>query len=118
MARRNMDLAGVVSFHGALATATPAERGNIKAKVLVLNGEADGFIPQADIDALKTEMKAAGADFSFVNYPGAKHAFTSPDADKLAKEHGMDIAYDPTADSDSWDRMQAFFNKIFSTKQN
>ncbi len=118
MARRNMDLAGVVSFHGALDTATPAERGNIKAKVLVLNGEADGFIPQADIDALKTEMKAAGADFSFVNYPGAKHAFTSPDADKLAKEHGMDIAYDPTADSDSWDRMQAFFNKIFSTKQN
>lgn len=113
MARRNMDLAGVVSFHGVLATATPAEKGRIKAKVLVLNGAADAFIPQTDIDALKAEMKAAGADFTFVNYPGAKHAFTSPDADKLAKEHGMDIAYDPAADADSWQRMQAFFQRIF-----
>lgn len=118
MARRNMDLAGVVSFHGALATATRAESGKIKAAVLVLNGEADGFIPQADIDALKAEMKAAGADFGFVNYPGAKHGFTSPDADKLAKEHGMDIAYDPIADADSWERMQAFFDKIFGTRKN
>lgn len=113
MARRNMNLAGVVSFHGALATATRAEKGKIKAGVMVLNGEADSFIPQEDIDALKTEMKAAGADFSFVNYPGAKHGFTSPDADKLAKEHGMDIAYDPDADADSWARMQTFFKRIF-----
>lgn len=116
MARRNMDLAGVVSFHGALATATRAERGKIKAKVLVLNGEADSYVPQEDIDALKAEMKAAGADFSFVNYPGAKHGFTSPDADRLAKEHGMNLAYDPAADADSWDRMQAFFLRIFATK--
>ncbi len=113
MARRNMELAGVVSFHGALATATRAEKGKIKARVLVLNGEADGFIPPADIDALKTEMKTAGADFTFVNYPGAKHGFTSTDADKLAKEHGMDIAYNPAADADSWKRMQAFLQRIF-----
>lgn len=113
MARRNMELAGVVSFHGALATATRAEKGKIKASVLVLNGEADGFIPPADIDALKTEMKTAGADFTFVNYPGAKHGFTSTDADSLAKEHGMDIAYNPDADADSWARMQAFLQRIF-----
>ncbi|MGB4342072.1 MAG: dienelactone hydrolase family protein, partial [Moraxellaceae bacterium] len=108
-----MELAGVVSFHGALATATRAEKGKIKASVLVLNGEADGFIPPADIDALKTEMKTAGADFTFVNYPGAKHGFTSTDADSLAKEHGMDIAYNPDADADSWARMQAFLQRIF-----
>ncbi len=116
MARRNMDLTGVVSFHGALATATRAQRGNIKAAVLVLNGEADSFIPQVDIDALKSEMRTAGADFSFVNYPGAKHGFTSPDADRLAKEHGMDIAYDPAADADSWERMLAFFDTLFGKR--
>ncbi|MDP2226522.1 MAG: dienelactone hydrolase family protein [Moraxellaceae bacterium] len=114
MARQGMDLAGVVSFHGALATATRAEKGKIKARVLVLNGEADGFIPQTDIDALKQEMKTAGADFQFVSYPGAKHVFTNSDAARLAAEHGMDIAYDPAADKDSWQRMQVFFSELFA----
>lgn len=113
MARQGMDLAGVVSFHGALATATPAQKGKVKAKVLVLNGEADHFIPASDISNLKKEMKDAGVDFSFVNYPGAKHAFTSPDADRLGRENGMDIAYNEAADKDSWQKMQAFFQRLF-----
>ncbi|NIS09313.1 MAG: dienelactone hydrolase family protein, partial [Candidatus Dadabacteria bacterium] len=34
MARAGLDLDGVVSFHGILATETPAEKGKVKAKVL------------------------------------------------------------------------------------
>ena len=30
------------------------------------------------IEAFKQEMEAAGADYRFVNYPGAVHSFTNP----------------------------------------
>ena len=114
MARQGMDLKGVVSFHGVLSTATPAQKGKVNAKVLVLNGEADKFISADDIAALKKEMKDAGVDFTFKNYPGAKHAFTSPDADRLGQENHMDnIAYNAAADKDSWQQMQDFFNRLF-----
>ncbi len=117
MARQGMDLAGVVSFHGVLATTAPAQKGVIKARVLVLNGDADQFIPASDISAIKAEMKKAGADFTFVGYPDAKHAFTSTDADRLGKENGMDIAYNAKADQASWKKMQEFFNRLFAARE-
>jgi len=117
MARQGMDLAGVVSFHGVLATSTPAQKGKVKARVLVLNGEADQFIPAADIAATQKEMKNAGVDFTFVNYPGAKHAFTSTDADRLGKENGMDIAYSADADKASWKKMQDFLRQLFIPRE-
>jgi dienelactone hydrolase len=40
MARTGMDLAGVASFHGMLGTKTPAKKGVVRAKVLVLHGGA------------------------------------------------------------------------------
>lgn len=113
MARQGLDLAGVVSFHGILATATPAQAGQVKARVLVLNGEADPFVPATDVTALQTEMKNAGVNFRYIAYAGAKHAFTSPDADRLGRENGMDIAYDAAADAASWAAMQEFFRQIF-----
>jgi dienelactone hydrolase len=116
MARQGMDLAGVASFHGILTTATPAEKGKVKARVLVLNGADDNFIPAADIENFKKEMKAAGVEYEFVNYPGAKHAFTSPDADRLARENKMDIAYNAKADRKSWQKMQQFLRSTFSPR--
>ncbi|MGH8493332.1 MAG: dienelactone hydrolase family protein [Moraxellaceae bacterium] len=117
MARQGMALAGVVSFHGVLATAAPAQKGIIKARVLVLNGDADKFIPESDISAIKKEMKAAGADFTFVGYPDAKHAFTSTDADRLGKDNGMDIAYNAKADKASWKKMQGFLESLFTNRE-
>src|SRR5262249_32548912 len=45
LARGGADLAGVVSFHGDLATPTPGEAKNIKGKVLALHGADDPFVP-------------------------------------------------------------------------
>ena len=59
------------------------------------------------------EMKAAGVSYRFVNYPGAKHAFTNPDADSLGKQFGLPLAYDSDADTQSWRAMQEFFNELF-----
>ena len=81
IARQGLPLAAVVSFHGALVTATPATPGSVKAKVLVEHGAADSFITPEQIAAFKAEMDQAGADYRFVELPGAKHGFSNPDAE-------------------------------------
>lgn len=113
MARLGTALKGVVSFHGSLGSNIKASAGDIKAKVLVCNGADDSFIPAEDITAFKEEMDQAGADYEVINYPGAKHSFTNPDADQYAQKFGMPIAYNKEADEQSWKDMQAFFKSIF-----
>ena len=49
MARRGLDLRGVVSFHGSLGTAEPARPGEVKAQVLVLNGADDPMVTAEQI---------------------------------------------------------------------
>ena len=112
MARQGMPLAAVVSFHGALVTATPATPGSVKAKVLVEHGAADSFITAEQIAAFKAEMDQAGADYRFVELPGAKHGFSNPDAD-AHKGHGLDLGYQKEADERSWADMQALFKEVF-----
>ena len=113
MARMGIDLDGVASFHGNPGTATPAKKGDIKGKVLVLNGAADPFVKTESIDSFKKEMRAAGVDFKFINYPGAKHSFTNPDADSYGKRFNLPLQYNEKADHQSWTEMQAFFKDIF-----
>jgi dienelactone hydrolase len=113
MARQGIDLNGVVSFHGGLTAIKPAVPGNVKAKILVLNGAADNFITPEQIDAFKQEMKAAGADYQFISYPDALHAFTNPDADMYAKKFNLHIGYNADADRKSWEEMKKFLHDIF-----
>lgn len=110
-----MPLAGVVSFHGALVTNTPATPGSVKAKILVEHGAQDSLVTPENVAAFKAEMDKAGADYRFVSLDGAKHGFSNPDADRLSHgDHGgPDIGYDKAADERSWADMQAFFKKIF-----
>lgn len=113
MARRGVDLDAVVSFHGSLGTKTPATRGKVKAKVLVLNGQADPFVKEKAIVSFKNEMKAANVDFKLVSYPGAKHAFTNPEADKFAIKFKIPLAYNSDADKKSWLEMKHLFDEVF-----
>jgi dienelactone hydrolase len=113
LAREGMDLRGVASFHGSLKGVRPAQPGSVKAKVLVLHGADDKFIPLDQIEAFKQEMTAAGADFRFISYPGALHSFTNPDATEMGKKFNMPIAYNEKADKESWNEMKGFLNRIF-----
>ncbi|MCK4950468.1 MAG: dienelactone hydrolase family protein [Gammaproteobacteria bacterium] len=113
MARMGVDLDGVVSFHGSLTTRTPAEKGKIKSRILVMNGADDPFVTKEQIDTFKKEMHKAGADFKFINYPGAKHSFTNPDADTYGKKFNLPLQYNAEVDRKSWSRMQEFFKEIF-----
>lgn len=116
MARTGLPLNGVASFHGVLATATPAKEGAVKAKILVLHGAADTMVPAADVTAFKAEMKAANVPYELVVYPNAKHGFSSPDADRLGKENKIDVGYNAEADKKSWKKMREFFNGVFAEK--
>jgi dienelactone hydrolase len=111
-AKLGAELKGVVSFHGGLA-GVPAQKELLKAKILVCHGEADKFVPQKDVDALKHAMDSIGADYTFKSYANATHAFTNPDATKTGKQFNMPIEYNAAADKASWSDMQIFLTRIF-----
>ena len=114
MARFGRNLDGVASFHGNLATEAPAERGAVNAEILVLHGGADPLVPAEQVEAFKEEMDAAGADYTFIEYPGVKHAFTNPAATETGKKFDMPLAYDEEADRKSWAELQKFLKKVFA----
>jgi len=110
MARAGADLDAVVSFHGLLSTTTPAEKGKVKPRILVLAGTADSFVPPEQVEAFKKEMQAAGAKFEVVTYPGVKHGFTNP----KAGQYGMEaLAYNAEAAKKSWAAMLELFKQVF-----
>lgn len=116
LARNGDDLKGVVSFHGNLATPTPARKGQVKAEVLALNGADDQFVKPDEKAAFVKEMMAAGATYKSIDYAGATHAFTNPEATALGKKFNLPIAYNQDADQKSWDEMKAFFARLFVKK--
>ena len=113
MARRGLDLDLVASYHGSLDTEMPAEPGEVKARVLVYNGADDPFTKPEQIQAFKAEMERAGVDYSFTNYPGAKHSFTNPGADKYGKEFNLPLAYNKQADEKSWNSLLKELKQIY-----
>ncbi|MDH5648681.1 MAG: dienelactone hydrolase family protein [Gammaproteobacteria bacterium] len=114
MARRGVDLDAVASFHGSLGTNSPAQKGKIKAKILVANGADDPFVPKEQIAAFKKEMDQAGVDYRFISYPGAKHSFTNPGADANGKKFNLPLAYNKKADKASWKEMSKLFKRVFA----
>ena len=114
LGRSGADLAGIVSFHGALDTPTPQDAKNIKGKVLACHGAVDPFVPPEHVAAFEKEMEDAKVDYQFISYGGAVHGFTNPD-NKNSSMQG--VAYDEKADRRSWQAMQDFFNEVFGKTQ-
>ena len=113
LARRGIELDGVVSFHGSLATESPAKPGGVKTKILVCHGADDPFVKSEHVSALKTEMKNAKAPFTFKEYAGAKHSFTNPGANEFGKKFNLPLEYNEQADKQSWEDMKAFLQDAF-----
>jgi dienelactone hydrolase len=110
LARSGVNIAGVVSFHGNLDTPDPDDAKNIKAKVLVLHGADDPFVPEQQVQDFKTEMRLGNVDWQLVSYGGVLHSFTNPEA----KNNPKGAAYNAIADQRSWQAMRQFFTEIFS----
>lgn len=113
MARQGLDLDAVASFHGALATPQPAQPNTVKAKVLVLHGADDPFVPPEQVEQFRKEMRDAGVDYKFIAYPGASHAFTNPGADHFGHEFNLPLRYNEAADRASWTELQTFLRDVF-----
>ncbi|MGB5259541.1 MAG: dienelactone hydrolase family protein [Gammaproteobacteria bacterium] len=112
MARAGADLDGVVSFHGSLG-GLPAVNDRVTARVLVANGADDTFVSAESIAVFKDDMDVAGADYTFINYPGARHSFTNPGANAFGQQFNLPLEYNAEVDAASWQAMQDFFKTLF-----
>lgn len=109
LARSGADVAGVVSFHGGLDSTLKST--GIKARVLAINGLADPMVPAKQRTGFEKEMKALKADYKVVNYKGATHAFTNPNATATGKKFNIPIAYNQKADEGSWVDLMKFLKE-------
>lgn len=113
MAASGLNLAGVVSFHGALSPIAESDVGRIKAKLLILHGAADTLVPPEAVKAFQNSLAGSNMDWQMIIYSGAKHSFTNPASDKLKAEG---VGYNATAARRSWQAMQSFFKEIFGQR--
>lgn len=112
MANAGYDLDAVAAFHAGVALPIPPSE-EIQAKILVANGADDPFVPEEQVQDYKQAMDAAGADYRYIAYPGAVHAFTSPDATAMGEKFELPLAYNQEADEQSWMEMQKLFDSVF-----
>ncbi len=110
LGRSGAAVAGIVTFHGGLATPHPEDAKNIKGRVLALHGADDPYVKADEVLAFEEEMRQAHVDWQLKAYGGAVHAFA-------VKEAGSDpskgAAYNPKADARSWVDLQAFLRELF-----
>ncbi len=107
-ARAGLPVKAVVSFHGGLDVPAGFVPGPVSAKVLVCHGADDPFVPAKDVAAFQDEMRKAKADYVFVAYSGAVHAFTQKEA---GNDNSKGAAYNETAQRRSWQHMKDFFKE-------
>jgi dienelactone hydrolase len=112
-ARAGSDLKGVAAFHSGLAATGPqATAGTVKAKVLVQNGGDDPFIKPEEVGAFKQEMQRANVDYRYIDYPGAVHAFTNPEATEAGRKFKLPLKYDAKADKASKAEADKFLAEV------
>jgi dienelactone hydrolase len=109
-ARGGLPVKGVVSFHGGLDVPAGYVATPITTKVLVCHGADDPFVPAKEVAAFQDEMRQAKADYVFVAYAGAVHAFTQKEA---GNDNSKGAAYNAAAHRRSWQHMKDFFSEIF-----
>lgn len=109
LARNGHALFADVSFHGILSTDRPALRGDVRARILACHGDADPLVPREQVLTFQDEMNAAGANWHLHSYSGVRHGFTDPGSDSRGLSQ---IAYDASADRQSWAAMISLFDEI------
>ena len=107
LAYAGTDLKAVVSFHGALSI--PESTKDIKARLLILQGEKDPYVKPETIQELKKTLDQGKVDYKFISYPGAVHSFTVKEA---GDDPSKGLAYNAEADQKSWDEMKILFDEV------
>ncbi len=110
-ARGKLPVKGVVSLHGGLAKDEKRPNDKIGAKILVCHGADDPFVPETEVEAFRSEMKARQADWQLIYYADAVHAFTEQEA---GNDKSKGAAYNAKADARSWIHMLAFLDEVLN----
>ena len=110
-ARANMNVKGVVSFHGGLEKDVTRFVNPIRPKVLVLHGADDPYVSQQSITDFQNEMRNAKADWQMIYYADAVHAFTEISA---GNDKSKGAAYNEKANMRSWEHMKLFLTEILN----
>jgi len=115
LARSGAEVAGVVSFHGGLDSPASPDARNIRARVLILHGADDPYVPAEQVAGFEEEMRKGGVDWQMIAYGNAVHGFTNP-------AHGNDnskgAAYNAAADARSWLAMRQFLDEVVGPVKN
>lgn len=115
LARTGAPLQAIVAFHASTYSAqNPDDNKKIKGTVVICQGAEDGFVPEGEQAKFEKQMKDAGVDFVFVDFSGAVHAFTNPNADGY---HVPGVKYNKNADARSWAVMKELFDEKLGTRR-
>lgn len=109
VARANMNIKGIVSFHGGLGKDAKRPIEPIKAKVLVCHGADDPFESKEEITAFQQEMRDTKADWQMIYYANAVHSFTNPEA---GNDNSKGAAYNEIAAKRSWEHLKLFLKEV------
>jgi dienelactone hydrolase len=110
LARDGAALKAAVSFHGVLATNSPAVSGKVKASVLVCTSADDPLAPAEQVKAFEDEMRAAEVgDWQVISYGNTLHSFTNPAADGSVMPTAL---YSEQADRRAWASMRSLFDEV------
>ncbi|MEL7043071.1 MAG: dienelactone hydrolase family protein [Pseudomonadota bacterium] len=107
MARKNMAVDGVVSFHGLFGAPGNTDE-KISPRVLALHGWEDPMATPDDVMDFSREMTAAQADWQLHAYGAVMHAFTNPNAN----DPGFGTVFDAGADRRSFAACQDFLAEV------
>ncbi len=111
LARSGADVKAVATFHGNLSTAQPAQKGQIKAEILVNHGELDSMVTLENVEQFRQEMQNADVQHQILILKDAKHGFSNPLADERAKANGVDLGYNAEAEKTAFDATYALLAK-------
>ncbi|KXZ66684.1 dienelactone hydrolase family protein [Acinetobacter venetianus] len=111
LARSGADIKAVVTFHAVLAASAPAEKGKVKAEILVLHGELDSMVTLDNVASFRQEMHDADVDHEVVIFEDAKHGFSNPLADERAKVNNVDLGYNAEAERQGLEAMYELLDK-------
>ncbi|ERS03477.1 dienelactone hydrolase [Acinetobacter sp. COS3] len=111
LARSGADIKAVVTFHAVLAANAPAEKGKVKAEILVLHGELDSMVTLDNVASFRQEMHDADVDHEVVIFEDAKHGFSNPLADERAKANNVDLGYNAEAEHQGLEAMYELLDK-------
>ncbi|MCW3071190.1 MAG: dienelactone hydrolase family protein [Bacteroidetes bacterium] len=111
--RAGFPVKGIVSFHGGLGKDSLRANVPVTAKVLILHGADDPYVPAHDVKQFQQEMHDGKGDWQMVYYANAVHAFTDPAA---GNDNSKGAAYNKLADERSWKAMLVFLEEVAGSK--